>query len=177
MNGTSSEKRFDELVFEAPFGRAEQTLGAITLVLVIVVGFVFQVGISTRGGDTLLWKVIGFIPIAVAGFLWFGSPRRYTLGEDSLRIYSVFSRNVIPYNEIRKVEFYREGEIQLIDNSFLPSNLMIYLHCFRHPVYGILKSKSNSIFPAVIVIAEKEAYLLSTSDNSSFVRALKSRIK
>ncbi|HDR91280.1 MAG TPA: hypothetical protein ENN75_03415 [candidate division Zixibacteria bacterium] len=177
MSEGNSVNHIDELTFDAPHGRAEQTLGAIALVMFIVAGFAFQIGMSARGGDALLWKVIGFLPIAVAGLLWFGSPRRYTLGEDSLHINSAFSQKSIEYKAIKKVESFREGELELSDGSPLPSALLTYLHRPRHAEYGKLIVKSNRLFPAIIILTCDESLLLSSNDNREFVTALKRRIQ
>lgn len=176
MSETTQEILSDELTFDAPYGRKEQVGAALTLIIIITAAFAFQVWMSGRGADTLFWKILGFVPIAVACGLWFGSPRRYTLGRNFLQIHSVFYHKTIPYNEIQSVESFREGEIEFINESPLPSNLLTHLRRLSHPVYGKIKSNSNTIFPAVIIVTRSSALLLSSNDNSKFVKILKSRI-
>ncbi len=176
MSETTQEKHPNELTFDAVYGRKEQMSGVLALVTLIAAAFAFQVWMSGGGADTLLLKILGFIPIALAGVLWFGSPRRYTLGRDSLQIHSAFFHKTIPYKEIQSVESFREGEIEFNDESPFPSSLMTHLHLFSHPVYGKIKSNSNTIFPAVIIATQNEALLLSSNDNSKLVKVLKERI-
>ncbi len=165
----------DGLLFDAPFGRNEQLVSSFSLITVIVLAFLFQVGKSEGIIETAVPAWPAFIAIAFAAVLWLSAPRYYRLEEDCLVIRGLLLSHRVFYRNIEQIRLYGD-DVKIRSTLFMPMTFFPHTHGGFSEEIGKIKIRANRVSPAIILFTTGGKYLISSDKNPDLITRLRARL-
>lgn len=162
--------------YDAPFGKSEQVVSTLSLITILIVAFLFQVGKTEGVIRSAIPAWTSFILIFGVGLLWLTAPRNYRLRGNHIQIWGLLLRKSIEYKNIQRVEIFREGELELKSPSFLSDSFFPHARRWNSDAHGKITMCANRRFPSIIICCENKTYLLSCDNPAEFTAALRKRI-
>lgn len=168
-------KSDEEFIFDAPFGRNEQLVSSFSLITVVVIAFLFQVGKSEGIIETAVPAWPAFIILAFAAVLWLSAPRYYSLKEDCLIIRGLLFSRKIFYRDIERVRLF-DDKLNIHSTSFMPMTFFPHVHSGFSEEIGEIKIRANRVSPAIVLFTTEEKCLISSDKNSNLITRLRARL-